>query len=734
MNIGKLRRGLNRVSRAAVQGRDNDFIRATCAGYLSRYLKKGHPMDEETMTFLCWIMGDQIGQVVDLFMSRLPDKARGSFQQRLSEAEDDPDDLPEVLEGIVRKIGNGSARKARLKQGEIITIKAETLRLRGISRIEHNLNLLAEAFSFNHTELQLVTFLFIVKGYDEAETYLIDHLKCDRFRSQNLLLTILDADSYEMAAALSRFYQIDIIDEPNDRFELTAWFLNLCQSPGGDSFTSKFYRSIPRTVLPITCHEIAQAKIQHLLRLLEKKSDLPKHMLLYGPPGTGKTSFAHALACKIKAPAYEIAWEDENQSKQRRAALTSCLKMTNSGPGSIIIVDEADNILNTKGSWFMRGETQDKGWLNRVMEEPGTRVIWITNSIGMIEESVIRRFAFSLHFKPFNRRQRMQLWRDILKRNQTKAAVNEGLIENLARKYKVNAGVIDMAVKTAVAANGTAGKGVVEAIELALEAYDSLQSREKRPGEIKIAEDAYSVEGLNIEGHVRELLGQLREFEKFLRLNPEKCMNMNLLFYGPPGTGKSALARHIADCLDREILCKRYSDLQSMYVGEGERNIRLAFEEAENEEAVLVVDEVDSMLFSRENAVRSWEISFTNEFLTQMEQFRGILICTTNRMTELDAASIRRFNRKIKFDYLTPVGNVAFYGKVLANLVGAPLDNKVKSKLQRISNLAPGDFKTVRDRFVFHSPGSLTHQILVDALLEESRIKDAHTQKRSIGF
>jgi SpoVK/Ycf46/Vps4 family AAA+-type ATPase len=457
-------------------------------------------------------------------------------------------------------------------------------------------------------------------------------------------------------------------------------------------------------------------------------------MLLYGPPGTGKTSFAHALACKIKAPAYEIAWEDENQSKQRRAALTSCLKMTNSGPGSIIIVDEADNILNTKGSWFMRGETQDKGWLNRVMEEPGTRVIWITNSIGMIEESVIRRFAFSLHFKPFNRRQRMQLWRDILKRNQTKAAVNEGLIENLARKYKVNAGVIDMAVKTAVAANGTAGKGVVEAIELALEAYDSLQSREKRPGEIKIAEDAYSVEGLNIEGHVRELLGQLREFEKFLRLNPEKCMNMNLLFYGPPGTGKSALARHIADCLDREILCKRYSDLQSMYVGEGERNIRLAFEEAENEEAVLVVDEVDSMLFSRENAVRSWEISFTNEFLTQMEQFRGILICTTNRMTKLDAASIRRFNRKIKFDYLTPVGNVAFYGKVLANLVGAPLDNKVKSKLQRISNLAPGDFKTVRDRFVFHSPGSLTHQILVYALLEESRIKDAHTQKRSIGF
>jgi SpoVK/Ycf46/Vps4 family AAA+-type ATPase len=734
MNIGKLRRGLNRVSRAAVQGRDNDFTRATCAGYLSRYLKKGHPMDEETMTFLGWIMGDQIWQVVDLFLGYLSGTAKDSMEQRLSESGDDPDDLPEVLESIVRKTSPGAIRRVRIKLTEMLKLRIEALIAEGACRIEQNLNLLAEAFSFNPTELKLATFLFIVKGYDEAETYLIDHLKCDRFRSRSLLLAILDAESADMTAALNRFYQIDVIDEANDQFELTDWFLGFCQSPGCESFTSKFYRRIPETTLPITSHEIAHDKIQHALRLLAEKSDLPKHVLLYGPPGTGKTSFAYALATQIKAPAYEIAWEDENQSKQRRAALTSCLKMTNSGPGSVIVVDEADNILNTMGSWFMRGETQDKGWLNRIMEEPGTRVIWITNSIGMIEESVLRRFAFSLHFKPFNRRQRVQLWKNILKRNHAKAVVDEGCIEKLARKHKVTAGVIDMAVKTAVAANGKAAKGIVEAIELALEAYESLKNRGKKPGNITISEDAYSVEGVNIEGRVSELIERLHEFDNFLRSDAEKRMNMNLLFYGPPGTGKTALARHIAGCLDREILCKRYSDLQSMYVGQGERNIRLAFEEAENEEAVLVVDEVDSMLFSRENAVRSWEVSFTNEFLTQMEQFRGILICTTNRMTELDAASIRRFNRKIKFDYLTPAGNLAFYGKLLANLVGAPLDDQAISMLKRISNLAPGDFKTVRDRFVFHSQNRLTHPILVDALMEESRIKDAHTQKRSIGF
>ena len=34
-----------------------------------------------------------------------------------------------------------------------------------------------------------------------------------------------------------------------------------------------------------------------------------------------------------------------------------------------------------------------------------------------------------------------------------------------------------------------------------------------------------------------------------------------------------------------------------------------------------------------------------------MERFRGILICTTNRISELDEASIRQFNYKIGFNY-----------------------------------------------------------------------------------
>ena len=133
--------------------------------------------------------------------------------------------------------------------------------------------------------------------------------------------------------------------------------------------------------------------------------------------------------------------------------------------------------------------------------------------------------------------------------------------------------------------------------------------------------------------------------------------------------------------------------------------------------------------------MQSWEVSHTNEFLTQMERYRGILVCTTNRLSDLDDASIRRFNHKIAFGYLKPEGNITFYQKLLLPIASAPFDDDVTKSLSMIRLLTPGDFRPVRDRFCFYPREKVNHGLLLEALHEEARIKHKHMSGgKIVGF
>jgi len=113
-----------------------------------------------------------------------------------------------------------------------------------------------------------------------------------------------------------------------------------------------------------------------------------------------------------------------------------------------------------------------------------------------------------------------------------------------------------------------------------------------------------------------------------------------ILLYGPPGTGKTAFGHWLARQLDKPLILRKVSDLLGMYVGESEKNIADAFEEAQRSQSILMIDEVDSFLQSRSNAERSWEITQVNEMLTQIESFEGLFIASTNLNEELDNACI----------------------------------------------------------------------------------------------
>ena len=92
----------------------------------------------------------------------------------------------------------------------------------------------------------------------------------------------------------------------------------------------------------------------------------------------------------------------------------------------------------------------------------------------------------------------------------------------------------------------------------------------------------------------------------------------------------------------------------------------------------------------RTGAQRGHEVSQANEVLTWMESHPLPFACTTNLMSRLDAAALRRFTVKIRMGYLTRDQARAAFRAIL----GA----EPPSGLKALTTLTPGDLVTVRLR------------------------------------
>ena len=174
--------------------------------------------------------------------------------------------------------------------------------------------------------------------------------------------------------------------------------------------------------------------------------------------------------------------------------------------------------------------------------------------------------------------------------------------------------------------------------------------------------------------------------------------------------------------------------IQSKWVGETEKNIAEAFVEAQASDSILFFDEADSLLYPRKEANRSWEKSMTNEILTQMDSYSGIVVFATNDVDGLDHAAFRRFQFKIEFLPLTSDGNIKFYNSILKPLISKNniLTDKDINCIQDISNLTPGDFAIVKEQCTFMNQLKLSHQQLIDLLLSETRHKES--ERKITGF
>jgi len=203
-----------------------------------------------------------------------------------------------------------------------------------------------------------------------------------------------------------------------------------------------------------------------------------------------------------------------------------------------------------------------------------------------------------------------------------------------------------------------------------------------------------------------------------------------LCLYGPPGTGKSAFGRWLSERLDMPLLLRSASELMSKWVGDSEKAIAAAFRQAQRDGALLMIDEVDSFLRDRDGARQSWEVTRVNEMLTRMENFGGVFIASTNLMGDIDPAALRRFDIKIRFDYLGPDQAALMLARQCTALGLATPQLDECTRVRRLDRLTPGDFAALARRHRF-APFAQAID-LVTALEQECALKRGKTA--AIGF
>ena len=247
-----------------------------------------------------------------------------------------------------------------------------------------------------------------------------------------------------------------------------------------------------------------------------------------------------------------------------------------------------------------------------------------------------------------------------------------------------------------------------------------------------LPDKGYSLEGLSIKGKVKleKVVKAVRNYmDADFSAKGDDKPRMNILMFGPPGTGKTEFVKYLGKELDRKVIVMRGSDILSKWVGESEQNIARAFRRAEQEHAILFFDEIDGLVQSRDNARASWEVTQVNELLQQMENFDGVMIAATNFCKNLDPAIMRRFTFKLEFGYLDDAGKKSFFERMFKT----ELTDAEFGDLKAIRNLAPGDFRTVRQESFYLDEGQ-TNADLIAALREECLIKKDGDKTAKIGF
>lgn len=469
--------------------------------------------------------------------------------------------------------------------------------------------------------------------------------------------------------------------------------------------------------------------MQHVLRSKRKGVNI----FVYGPPGTGKSQLVKVVGKHFDCELMEVSNQDEDGdtiSGFQRFRSYRAAQCIFANQRTMLLFDEVEDVLEFDDAHpffgFLRSrETKGgKSWINRTLEDNAVPTFWLSNSSQM-DEAYLRRFDMVIKMPMPTEKHRKKILNDACQ-----TMLSENTLERLSKVKDLSPAIIHRAASVVSCIQDQLNTGAENpASEKAFELLiNNTLVAQQHPGIPKPSAaalpDFYDPAYVNATANGVKL--ELSEIADGLK----EGKSARICFYGGPGTGKTAYGRWLADELEMPLMVKRASDMFDMYVGNTEKRIAEAFAEAERENALLLIDEVDSFLQDRRGARQSWEVSFVNEMLTQMENFNGLFIASTNLMEGLDQAALRRFDMKIHFDFLLVDQAWKLMQRVAVELGLGSMPESMLHQLAQLRNVTPGDFAAIRRQHRFKPLKN--HQELFAALVNECSLKE--DQRRTIGF
>lgn len=576
------------------------------------------------------------------------------------------------------------------------------------NNIAKNIQLIVDVFNLNDVESAILTFRAVYRLHKGLETTL-DDCVTDRWTENkvNQLLAIAlqePIETIELALSpKSRLIKSGLIYFENglstgfgNKLCVMTGIISKINSPAHDVITlfSDVLRQSPSATLSIDNYEHHQHDLSLMIKYLTNaklQQTIGVNILLHGQPGVGKTELARLIAKELELTSFEVAsssnsddTEGENGKMHERFRSYQVMQnLLSQIEDSLIIFDEIEDVIPRKGL-FESGSSGKKAWLNNLLESNPIPAIWISNHVSQIDPALMRRFDLILEVKNLPINKQVSLLQQSLKAYN----VDQRWVGMISENRNLTPAIANKIMKVIEIAGVTKNDSVQTYFDKQLAERDAAngvinQSRYIKPQKFDVA-----------------LLNTNKDIENILLRFPV-LTNAKVLLYGPPGTGKTALAHHIAQISNRPLLQKRSSDLISPWIGETESNLKKMFDEAYASNAILLLDEADSFLQSRGQSRHQWEVSQVNELLTQLESYQGFFVCATNFMEHLDQAALRRFNFKIKFEYLSTTQVTNHFEQVtkqITNNSPNQISDEIKLNLKKLVNLTPADFQIIIDQ------------------------------------